>query len=333
MDNLNAFYKGDYATGKTDLRELRGKTFIPNECVLMLCMEGRSVVSINSRKEIIRKGDLVVLFSDMIVSSLQISSRFSADFLVFSHNFMEKVYYDLTSDSFWRFIFDYHILHLSDEQYDLMDGWFRQMKWIMDNGDEGNRIAILRSNLYNLFLLLDDEMSRIFPEGLRENEKDSARRGQGQLLCEQEQNQVLRKLEQSQSCLSYAECSQKSAKPSRLGYDDPQPILSKDRARMLFGRFMSLLVKNCNERREVAWYADRLCITKGYLYKICCKIEHRTPKELIENVVVNKIKQYLSDTELSVTDIAREFHFEDSSYLARFFRRVTGMSPLDYRGR
>lgn len=277
MDNLGSFNKGDYAAGKTDLRELMGRTFIPNECVLILCSAGRSVVSINSRKEIIREGDLVVLFSDVIFSSLQVSNLFRADFLIFSHKLMEKIYYDLTSGSFWRMIYDNHILHLSDEQYDLMDNWFRQMVWIMNNGDESNRIAILRSNLYNLFILLDGEMRRNFPTRLIDNEKD--------------------------------------------------------RARMLFGKFMALLVKNCHEYREVSWYADRLCITKGYLYKVCCKIEHRTPKEIIDNIVANEIKQYLSDTELSVTDIARKFHFEDSSYLARFFRRMTGLSPLDYRGR
>lgn len=277
MDNLGSFNEGDYAAGKTDLRELMGRTFIPNECVLILCSAGRSVVSINSRKEIIREGDLVVLFSDVIFSSLQVSNLFRADFLIFSHKLMEKIYYDLTSGSFWRMIYDNHILHLSNEQYDLMGSWFRQMVWIMNNGDESNRIAILRSNLYNLFLLLDGEMRRNFPTRLIDNEKD--------------------------------------------------------RARMLFGKFMALLVKNCHEYREVSWYADRLCITKGYLYKVCCKIEHRTPKEIIDNIVANEIKQYLSDTELSVTDIARKFHFEDSSYLARFFRRMTGLSPLDYRGR
>lgn len=277
MDKFGSFNKGDYAAGKTDLRELTGRTFIPNECVLMLCREGCSVVSTNSHREIIRKGDLVVLFSDVIFSSLQISSLFSVDFLIFSHKLMEKIYYDLTSDSFWKLIYDNHILHLSDEQYDLMDGWFRQMKWIMNYSDESNKISILRSNLYNLFLLLDGEMHRNFPAKLRENEKD--------------------------------------------------------RARMLFGNFMNLLVRNCHKFREVAWYADKMCITKGYLYKVCCKVEHRTPKEIIDNIVANEIKQFLSDTELSITDIARKFHFEDSSYLARFFRRMTGMSPLDFRGR
>lgn len=67
MENLISFHKGDYAAGKTDLKELTGRTFIPNECVLILCREGRAVVSINSRKEIIRKRDLVVLFSDVML--------------------------------------------------------------------------------------------------------------------------------------------------------------------------------------------------------------------------------------------------------------------------
>lgn len=277
MDSFGTIVKGDYAAGQTDLSELVGRTFVPNECVLLLCKRGCAVVSVNTRKEIVRKGDLVVLFSDAMLSPLKVSSLFDTNFLIFSHKLMEKVYYDLTTDSFWKLIYDNHILHLSDEQYDLMCGWFRQMKWIMNNGDDSNTVAILRSNLYNLFMLLDGEMKRNFPALLKSSEKD--------------------------------------------------------RARMLFGKFMSLVIKNFCQCREVSWYAERLCITKGYLYKVCCKVEHRTPKEIIDNIVINEIKQYLSDTELSITEIARKFNFDDSSYLARFFRRLTGMSPLDYRRR
>ena len=43
MENLISFHKGDYAAGKTDLKELTGRTFIPNECVLILCREGREI--------------------------------------------------------------------------------------------------------------------------------------------------------------------------------------------------------------------------------------------------------------------------------------------------
>lgn len=277
MENLVSLHKNDYAVGKTDLRELKGRTYIPNECILLLCNEGRAIVSINSQKKIMRKGDLVILFSDVILVPLCMSSMFCATFLHFSHKLMEKIYYDMTSGSFWRLVADNNIFHLSEEQYELSQGWFRQMGWIMNNCGDTNKIAVLRSNLYNIFILLDDEMRRNFPSVLKDNEKD--------------------------------------------------------RARMLFGKFMALLIKHCHEFRDVSYYADRLCVTNGYLYKVCNKVEHRTPKEIIDNIVANEIKLYLSDTELSVTDIARTFNFEDSSYLARFFRRITGKSPLEYRGR
>lgn len=277
MENFISFQKNDYSAGKTDLRELIGRTYIPNECVLLLCTEGRAIITMNSRKQAIRKGDLVILFSDVLLSPVHLSPAFCVNYLHFSHSLMEKIYYDLTSETFWKLIYDNPVFRLSEEQYDLLQGWFKQMEWIMLNCDEANKTSTLRSNIYNLFILLDSEMRRNFPSILQNKEKD--------------------------------------------------------RGRMLFGKFMTLLVKNCHEVREVAYYADRLCITKDYLYKICNKVEHRTPKEIIDNIVANEIKQYLSDTELSIKDIARTFNFEDSSYLARFFRRMTGMSPLDYRGR
>lgn len=106
---------------------------------------------------------------------------------------------------------------------------------------------------------------------------------------------------------------------------------SKDRAWTLFGRFAALLDKYCHERREAQFYADKLCITTSYLYKICHKIQHQTPKEIINAQTVNELKGYLTGTDLSIKDLAREFHFEDPSYLCRFFRRMTGRSPMEYR--
>lgn len=39
----------------------------------------------------------------------------------------------------------------------------------------------------------------------------------------------------------------------------------------------------------------------------------------------------LSDPHLSVTEIAEQLGFADQSYLTRFFRRHTGMSPKAFR--
>lgn len=116
-------------------------------------------------------------------------------------------------------------------------------------------------------------------------------------------------------------------------FPDLSKYCRKEQSRMLFGKFMSLLTINYLEKRDVKYYADSLCITTDYLYKITGKIEHRTPKEIIDLFVVTELKRHLDNTEQSVKDLARLFHFEDASYLCRFFRRMSGCSISEYRNR
>lgn len=87
-------------------------------------------------------------------------------------------------------------------------------------------------------------------------------------------------------------------------FPDLGKCYQKDQSRVLFGKFMSLLAKNFHVKRDVRYYADRLCITTDYLYKITCKIEQRTPKEIIDLFVVTELKRYLDNTEQSVKDLA-----------------------------
>lgn len=102
-------------------------------------------------------------------------------------------------------------------------------------------------------------------------------------------------------------------------------------SRAVLNRFWSLLTKNSPQIRSVKFYAERLCITPDYLYKICRRVYGVSPKELIDEMLMVEIKTLLSDTTLSVKQIAERLHFEDDSYMCRFFRRMTGKSPMEYR--
>ncbi|WP_342975216.1 helix-turn-helix domain-containing protein [Phocaeicola dorei] len=95
--------------------------------------------------------------------------------------------------------------------------------------------------------------------------------------------------------------------------------------------FLRLLNKYCTATRDVQFYADELCITTSYLNKLCRKVLQVSPKTLIDRLTVSEIKSCLANTDWSVKKIAEELHFEDVSYLCRYFRRLTGMSPIDYR--
>ena len=99
----------------------------------------------------------------------------------------------------------------------------------------------------------------------------------------------------------------------------------------LFQRFVALVHEHCTEQREVAFYADRLCISTRYLSTIIRSVAHSTAKEFIDRSVVLEIKMLLGSTELSVQEIAYRLHFPDQSYLGRFFEKHTGVSPTEFR--
>ena len=99
----------------------------------------------------------------------------------------------------------------------------------------------------------------------------------------------------------------------------------------LFQRFVALVHEHCTEQREVAFYADRLCISTRYLSTIIRSVAHSTAKEFIDRSVVLEIKMLLGSTELSVQEIAYRLHFPDQSYLGRFFKKHRGVSPTEFR--
>lgn len=51
----------------------------------------------------------------------------------------------------------------------------------------------------------------------------------------------------------------------------------------------------------------------------------------IDYQVLVAFKISFQDTSLLVKDIASELNFDDPSYMCRFFRRMTGVSPMEFK--
>jgi AraC-like DNA-binding protein len=101
----------------------------------------------------------------------------------------------------------------------------------------------------------------------------------------------------------------------------------------IFKKFVSLLYAHFKEQRDVSFYADQLCITPRYLSLITKHVTgNKSPKDLINWHIILEIKVMLQSTQLPIQDIADQLNFPDQSYLGRYFKRYTGMSPTEYRG-
>lgn len=101
---------------------------------------------------------------------------------------------------------------------------------------------------------------------------------------------------------------------------------------LIVHRFIRMVKAEAVSHHRADYYAEKLNISQRYLNKIVWKHTcGRTPKQLIDEQLTAEIKEKLTDLTLSVTQVAYSLNFPDQSYLSRFFRRHTGMSPAQYR--
>ncbi len=100
---------------------------------------------------------------------------------------------------------------------------------------------------------------------------------------------------------------------------------------LIFERFIALLGEHFKHERSITWYAEQLCITPKYLSEIVKSVSGRTAGQWVTNFVILEVKQLLANTPLSIKEIAQELHFANQSFLGKYFRNATGMSPSDFR--
>ncbi len=98
-----------------------------------------------------------------------------------------------------------------------------------------------------------------------------------------------------------------------------------------FRDFIELIDQNVKRNHEVAYYADRLHITPKYLSEVCKLKSGHKAKEIISSFLISKIKQEMVMSSKSIKTLAYEYGFADQSSMGKFFSKMTGQSPGDFR--
>ena len=101
----------------------------------------------------------------------------------------------------------------------------------------------------------------------------------------------------------------------------------------LFIKFIHLIHKYCPQQREVGFYAEKLYITSRYLSSITQNVADKSAKYIIDKRAIQRIKIMLKYSNMSIQDISYELNFPDQSFFSRYFKKHTGMSPLEYRAK
>ena len=95
--------------------------------------------------------------------------------------------------------------------------------------------------------------------------------------------------------------------------------------------FLRLLPIHFAEHHDVAFYSSGLCITPRYLSQIVRDISGRTVVDHINQMLLMEASYLLQQTSLPIVDIADRLHFSESASFTRFFTRMKGITPSEYR--
>lgn len=107
-------------------------------------------------------------------------------------------------------------------------------------------------------------------------------------------------------------------------------LLNSNKESIAF-KFAMLVFEHHKTNREVAFYADKLCISPLYLTKVVQEVYGQGARGMIADYVIVDIKNLLRNADLDIKDVASQSGFSTQSSLSRFFRQQTGMSPSEYR--
>lgn len=263
----------DYTIDTTDLSEYIGSVIRPEEGIILYCEKGRAVVTVNFERRFLQRGDIVIIFPDVLFTVISIGREFLAWQIDMSASFVDDTTYAL-SDTFLNRIYDDPIFRTNSEQQELFAKWRNLNDYYLRISSPKSAQMMLRSQVQNLFTAIESE---------------------------------------TLSALS--------------------GIITKKTGsvRMLLTNFYRLLGEHYRSQHNVKFYADKLCITPYYLSKITFKMLKLSPKEIIDRQIVMEIKHLLSTTDLSSKEIADMFNFDSTSYMGRYFRRHTGVTPSEFR--
>lgn len=118
-------------------------------------------------------------------------------------------------------------------------------------------------------------------------------------------------------------------------YEDSERTIAipNNRQEELFRLFLQLLEENYVRERNTGFYASQLCISPKYFSSIIKEQSGKTCAEWIDEYISFNAKTLLKDSTLSIKQISDRLGFPSQSIFGRFFKKINGVSPKEFRNR
>lgn len=100
---------------------------------------------------------------------------------------------------------------------------------------------------------------------------------------------------------------------------------------IVYRQFMELLSSEFHRCRTVTDYAEMLNITSRRLSDLTRRCTGKGAKEIIDGQVLAEAKRALQFGSKTIKEIGYALHFNSAEQFSRYFKKLTGLSPIAYR--
>ncbi len=98
-----------------------------------------------------------------------------------------------------------------------------------------------------------------------------------------------------------------------------------------FLEFVALLEQSFESCRNVKWYAQQMNFSPKTLYRICMTTVGKSPKAITDERVAVEAQRRLLFGETTVKEVGCSLGFEETTNFIKFFRRLVGQTPDEFR--
>lgn len=108
----------------------------------------------------------------------------------------------------------------------------------------------------------------------------------------------------------------------------PSSLSRKD---AVLQKFITMLYQSFKKEHEVRFYSDAQFLTSRYFSAIIKEKSGKTPSEWIAAALLVDAKRQLSTTSQTVKEVSEALNFPNQSYFGKWFKNLTGLSPLEFK--
>lgn len=103
------------------------------------------------------------------------------------------------------------------------------------------------------------------------------------------------------------------------------------RSATLYNEFLDCIDKHLHKNHDINFYSECLNVSSRYLAQVTHRITHQSPKQILDQKVIDALKRELLTTTRNIQEIAWDFGFSSQQHFTKFFKKQTGLTPTEFR--